>query len=83
MAATVAGVVAAVVAAMVGARRLDPVGGGLQLIVLGGVAVGCVLAESGRIGHAVDGGVLGATLVCVAAGAAIAAGGIVAMLGRE
>jgi hypothetical protein len=83
VAASVAVVVASVVAAMVGARRLDPVAGGLQLVVLGGVAVACVLGEAGRIGHAADGGVLSATVVCVAGAAAVVAGGIVAMLGRE
>jgi hypothetical protein len=82
VAATVAGIVAAVVAAFVGARRLDAVGGGLQLFVLGGVVLACVAGEFGRIGHSADGGVLIATLVCVAGGAAIAAGGIVALLGR-
>jgi hypothetical protein len=83
VAASVAVIVAAVIAAMIGARRLDPVAGGLQLVLLGGVAVACVLGESGRIGHTVDGGVLTPTVICVAAAAAVVAGGIVSMLGRE
>ncbi len=82
-AAFLASLVAAIVAAMVGSRRLDAVGGGLQLFVLGAVVDICILGAAGRIGHSVDGGVLAATLICVAGGSAIAAGGIVALLGRE
>jgi len=82
-AACLAAVVAAIVAALVGSRRLDAVGGGLQLLVLGVAVDFCVLGAAGRVGHSVDGGVLAATLVCVAGGSAIAAGGIVALLGRE
>jgi hypothetical protein len=81
--AFVAAVVAAIVAALIGARRLDPVGGGFQLVVLGVAVDACVLGATGRVGHSIDGGVLGATLVCVAGGSAIIAGGIVALLGRE
>lgn len=83
VAAALAGIVAAVVAALVGARRLDPIGGSAQLLVLGGVVLVCVIGESGRIGHSAEGGVLGATLLCVAGGSAIVAGGIVSLLGRE
>jgi len=83
VAAMASGIVAAVVAAMIGSRRLDPVAGGLQLFVLGAVTVACVLGATGRVGHATDGSVMIATLCCVAGGAAIAAGGIVALLGRE
>jgi hypothetical protein len=83
VAAFLAAMVAAIVAALIGSRRLDAVGGGLQLFVLGVAVDACVLGAAGRVGHSVDGGVLGATLVCVAGGAAIAAGGIVALLGRE
>jgi len=83
VAALVAAVVAAVVVSFVGARRLDALFGGCELFVLGAVVVISILGMSGRIGHAADGSVLRATLACVAGGAAIAAGGIVALLGRE
>lgn len=83
LAAAAAAVVAAVVAAFVGARRLDPIGGGIQLVVLGGAVVACILGVSGRVGHSVDGGVLITALLCVAGGSAISAGGIISLLGRE
>ncbi len=83
LAALFAALVAAVVVSFVGARRLDAPLGGFELFVLGAVVVVCILGMSGRIGHAADGSVLRATLGCVAGGAAIAAGGIVALLGRE
>ena len=83
LAAVTAACVAAIVAAFIGSRRLDAAVGGLELFVLGGVVLVCILGMSGRVGHTLDGSVMRATLGCVAGGATIAAGGIVALLGRE
>ena len=51
-AASLAALVAAIVATMIGSRRLDPVGGGLQLFVLGAAVDACVLGAAGRVGRA-------------------------------
>ena len=36
-----------------------------------------------RVGHATDGGVMGAAVACLMGGTAVLAGGIIAVLGRE
>jgi hypothetical protein len=81
--ATIAALVVGAVAVLVAARRLDALAAAIELLVLGAVIEGCVLGAIGRIGHATDGSVLGAAVVCVMGGTAVFAGGIVALLARE
>ena len=83
LSACIAATVAAAVALTVASRRLDAVAAALELLVLGAVVEACIIGSAGRIGHATDGTVLGAAVVCVMGGAAIFAGGIVALLARE
>jgi hypothetical protein len=83
LSAMVAALVALAIAALLAARRLDPLAAAIELLVLGAVIEGCVLGAIGRIGHATDGSVLGAAVVCIMGGTAIVASGIVALLARE
>jgi hypothetical protein len=75
-------VVLAVAYLMVG-ERLEPTAAALELLVLAAVIDGCIAGAAGRIGHAADGGVLGATVASLMGGIAVAAGAVIAMLGRE
>ncbi|MGA3057781.1 MAG: hypothetical protein ABSE70_07070, partial [Candidatus Limnocylindrales bacterium] len=68
---------------LVAARRLDALAAAIELLILGAVIEICVLGAIGRIGHATDGSVLGAAVVCVMGGTAVFAAGIVALLARE
>ncbi len=83
LSATIAALVVVVVAALLAARRLDALAAAVELLVLGLVIEGCVLGTIGRIGHATDGSVLGAAVVCIMGGTAVIASGIVALLARE
>jgi hypothetical protein len=83
LSAAIAAVVAGGVAMLAAARRLDAVAAALELMVLGAVIEVCVLGAVARIGHATDGSVLGAAVVCVMGGTAVFAGGIVALLARR
>jgi hypothetical protein len=83
LSAGAAAFVAAVIAMLSGSRRLDPVAAAIQLLILGTVVDVCVLGASNRIGHAADGSVLGAAILCVLGGSSIVAGAIVTSLGRE
>lgn len=81
--AAVAGIVAAVVARLLATGRLEPLAAAIELLVLGLVVEVSIGGAIGRIGHATDGGVLGATVACLMGGTAVIAGGIVAVLGHE
>jgi hypothetical protein len=83
LSATIAALVAEAVALLVATRRLDALAAAIELLVLGAVIEICILGAIGRIGHATDGGVLGAAVVCVMGGTAIFAAGFVALLARE
>ncbi|MGZ6273266.1 MAG: hypothetical protein ACXWM8_03090 [Candidatus Limnocylindrales bacterium] len=83
LSATIAALVVVAVAALLAARRLDALAAAIELLVLGLVIEGCVLGTIGRIGHATDGSVLGAAVVCIMGGTAVIASGIVALLARE
>jgi hypothetical protein len=76
-------VVVAAVASMVALRRVGAIAATFELLVLGLVIEACIVGSVGRIGHATDGSVLGATVICVMGGASVIAGGIVALLARE
>jgi hypothetical protein len=76
-------VVVETVAVLVAARRLDALAAAIELLILGAVLEVCILGAIGRIGHATDGSVLGAAVVCVMGGAAVSAAGFVALLARE
>ncbi len=81
--AAVAGIVVAVVAWLLATRRLEPVAAAMELLVLGLVIEFSIVGAIGRIGHAADGGVMGATVACLMGGTAVIAGGIIAVLGHE
>ncbi len=83
LSAVSAALVAGAVAILVAARRLDALAAAAELLVLGAVIEVCVLGGIARIGHAADGSVLGATVVCVMGGAAVLAGGFLALLARK
>jgi hypothetical protein len=83
MSAVLGGLVVVVVAAMMVRRRLDSPAASFELLVLGLAIDVCIGGAAGRIGHSLDGGVLGSTVVCLMGGTAVVAGGIVAVLGRE
>ena len=83
LSATIAALVTGVIAALVATRRLDALAAAIELLILGAVIESCVLGAIGRIGHATDGGVLGAAVVCVMGGTAVLASGIVALLARQ
>jgi hypothetical protein len=83
LSAAVAAIVVAAVAGLLVSRRLEPQAAAIELLVLGLAIDMCIGGAAGRIGHATDGGVLGAAVVCLMGGTAVVAGGIVAALGRE
>jgi hypothetical protein len=83
LSAAIAALVAAAIAVMTASRTLDSRAAALELIVLGLVVGVCVLGALGRVGHAADGSVLPAAVVCLMGGAAVLAGGVIAMLGHE
>ena len=51
--------------------------------MLGLVTEVCIGGAVGRIGHAADGGVMGATVVAMMGGSAVVAAGVIAVLDRE
>jgi len=83
LAAMAAALVAGVVAVLLARRRLDPRAAAIELIVLGLAIDVCIGGAIGRVGHATDGTVMLAAVVCLMGGSFMLAGGIVAMLGRE
>ena len=83
LAAMAAALVAAVVAVLLARRRLDPRAAAIELIVLGVAIDVCIVGAIGRVGHATDGTVMPAAVVCLMGGSFMLAGGIIAMLGRE
>ena len=83
LAAMAAALVAGVVAVLLARRRLDPLAASIELIVLGLAVDVCIGGAIGRVGHATDGSVLPAAVVCLMGGSFMLAGGIIAMLGRE
>ena len=60
-----------------------PLAGSIELLVLGLVTEVCIGGAVGRIGHAADGGVMGATVVAMMGGSAVVAAGGIAVLDRE
>jgi hypothetical protein len=74
-----AAIVAGSIVALMSARRLHPGQAGIELIVLGAAIEVCVLAAGSRVGYAVDGSVLPATVACMTGGAAIVASGVVSI----
>lgn len=83
LSAAAAAGVAVVVSALVGLRRLAPLAGSIELLVLGLVIEVCIGGAVGRIGHAADGSVMGSTVVAMMGGAAVVAAGVIAVLDRE
>jgi hypothetical protein len=83
LSAAIAALVAAAIAVMTARRTLDSRAAAVELMVLGLVVEVCILGALGRVGHAVDGSVLPATVGCLMGGAAVVAGGVIAMLGHE
>jgi hypothetical protein len=83
LAATLAAIVALAIAALLASGRLEPRAAAVELLILGLTVDFCIGGALGRVGHAADGGVMGATVVCLMGGMAVLAGGIIAVLGRE
>jgi hypothetical protein len=83
LSAGVAAMVAIGVAVLLVFRRLEPVAAATELFVLGLAVEACIGGAAGRVGHAVDGGVLKATVVCVMGGMGVIAGALISALGRE
>jgi hypothetical protein len=83
LAAALAAMVALAVAALLASRRLEPRAAAMELLILGLTVAVCIGGALGRVGHAADGGVMGATVVCLMGGMAVLAGGIVAVFGQE
>jgi hypothetical protein len=81
--AGIAALVAGWIAILTARRRLDPWAASLELLVLGIAVCACTAGAIGRVGHAANGDVLPAAVVCMMGGAALVAGGIVALLGHE
>ena len=81
--AAVAAVVVAAVAMMMARGRLQPLAAAIELLVLALVIDACIGGAAARIGHAMDGGVLGASVACLMGGTSIVAGAIITMIGRE
>jgi hypothetical protein len=81
--AAIAAVVAGVVGVLFATKRLTPLAAAMELLILGMAVEMCIGGATGRIGHATDGAVLGATVACLMGGTAILAGGIIAVLGHE
>jgi hypothetical protein len=71
------------VAGLLGLRRLQAPAASVELAVLGLVIIFSIVGALGRVGHATDGGVMGAAVACLMGGTAVLAGGIIAVLGRE
>ena len=80
LSAAIAALVAATIVALLAARRLRLGPAGFELLVLGGAVEVCVMAAGSRVGYAVDGTVLPATVACLTGGAALIAAGVVAIL---
>jgi hypothetical protein len=80
LSALIAALVAATIIALLAARRLRLGPAGFELLVLGGAVEICVMAAGPRVGYAVDGTVLPATVACLTGGAALIAAGVVAIL---
>ena len=83
LSAGMAAIVVFGIAGLMAMRRLAPLAAAIELLVLGLAIEACVVGAAARIGHATDGGVLGAAVVCMVGGIAVVAGGIIALLGRE
>lgn len=83
LSAAIAALVVVAVVGLTAMRRLVPDAAAMELLVLGMVIEGCIGGAIGRIGYSADGAVLGATVACLTGGAAVVAGGIVTVLGRE
>jgi len=83
LAAMLAAIVALGVAALMASGRLEPRAAAMELLILGPIVGVCIRSALGRVGYAADGGVMGATVVCLMGGMAVLAGGIVAFFGRE
>jgi hypothetical protein len=83
LSAAVAALLVVFVAGLLALRRLDATAASLELVVLGLVIVFSIGGALGRVGHATDGGVMGAAVAGLMGGTAVLAGGIVAVLGRE
>lgn len=83
LSAAVAAGVAVAISALVALRRLAPVAGSIELLVLGLVVEVCIGGAVERIGHSADGGVMGATVAAMMGGAAVIAAGVIALLDRE
>jgi len=83
LSAVVAAIVVAAIAALMARGRLAATAAAVELLVLGLVIDVCIGGAAGRIGHATDGGVLGAAIACLMGGIAVAAGGVITLLGRE
>jgi hypothetical protein len=81
--AAIAAVVAGAVGVLLATKRLTPLAAATELLILGLAVDVCIGGATGRIGHATDGAVLGATVACLMGGTAILAGGIIAVLGHE
>jgi hypothetical protein len=81
--AALAAIVAVGVTGLLLLRRLQPVAAAVELMVLGLVVDACIGGAATRIGHAADGSVLGASIACMMGGAAVVAGGVIALIGRE
>ena len=80
LSAAIAALVAATIVALLAARRLRSGPAGFELLVLGAAVEICVMAAGSRVGYAVDGTVLPATVACLTGGAALIAAGVVAIL---
>ena len=83
LSAAIAAVVAVAVVALMTVRRLTPVAASIELLILGLAIDVCVAGAAGRIAHSADGGVMAATVACMMGGIAVAAGGFLALFGRE
>ena len=81
--AAVGAIVAAGIALLLAARRLEPRAAAVELAILGLAIVACVAGAAARVGYATDGSVLGSAVICLMGGAAVVAGGIIAVLGHE
>ena len=81
--AAAAAVVVAAVAVMMARGRLQPLAAAIELLVLALVIDACIGGAAARIGHASDGGVLGASVASLMGGTSIVAGAIITVIGRE
>jgi hypothetical protein len=83
LSAGIAAIVAIGVAGLLVGRRLEPQAAVTELLVLALVMEVCIGAATSRVGHAADGGVLMATVVCLMGGVGVVAGALISALGRE